>query len=217
MVRSRDRLGEALFAARTIRASLGDEIRDARLDAGLSQRVAAAAVGISHSQFGRIERGELRELTVEQLSRACGAVGLKLVARAYPVGEPVRDAAQIALLSRFRRLLPPGVGLETEVPLPIPGDLRAWDGLATFPDGAVAVDAESRLRDAQALDRRMGLKQRDGAVDRVILLVNDTAWNRRVMRAARDALRGRFPADGRELLRAIRAGHAPGRSGILVL
>lgn len=212
-----ERLARGLETARVARAEIGREVREARLNAGLSQLIAARAVRMSHAQLGRIERGEIRGLTVDQAARACAAVGLKLVVRAYPDAEPIRDAAHVALLGRFRSLLPAGVGWQTEVPLPNPRDLRAWDAQVAFSNGLAAVEAETRLRDVQALERRMGLKQRDGDVDLVILLVNDTAPNRRALRSARASLRTSFPLDGRAILEAIRAGHAPPGSGILVL
>ncbi len=172
---------------------------------------------MSHSQFGRIERAALPNLTIEQLSRACAAVGLKLVVRVYPDGDPARDAAQLGLIERFRRRVPAHIPFRTEVPLPIPGDRRAWDGLLSFPGTPVAVEAESRLRDIQAIERRLALKARDGRIDRLVLLVNDTAANRRVLRLHRDGLRERFPLTGREVLAAITAGEAPSRNGLLLL
>ena len=125
---------------------------------------------MSHAQFGRIERGELPELSVEQLSRACAAVGLQLVVRAYPDGDPARDAGQLALLKRLEARLPDGTRWRTEVPLPIPGDRRAWDGVATLNRELIAVEAETRIRDLQALERRLGLKLRDGARERLLLV-----------------------------------------------
>ena len=196
---------------------MGQEVRGARLAAGLSQLVAGGAAGMSHAQLGRIERGELRELTVDQLSRACAAVGLRLVVRAYPDGDPVRDAAQLALLERFRACLPPGTRWRTEVPLPIAGDRRAWDGVATLRDGVLGVEAESRLRDMQALERRLGLKLRDGGLDRLVLVVSDTRSNRRVLDLHRDVLRSLLPLDGRDILRALRSGHLPEASGLVLL
>ena len=207
----------ALFAARDIRARMAAEILEGRLSAGLSQREAAAAVGMSRSELGRIERGEIARPTIEQISRACTAVGLRLVARAYPAGDPVRDRTQLALLARLRATLAVGVDWRSEVPLPLPGDLRAWDAVMTFRDGVVAVEAESRLRDVQALERRISLKQRDGRIDRIVLLLNDTEANRRALVGARDALRQRFPLDGRDLLRALRSGRAPDGSGIVLM
>jgi hypothetical protein len=203
--------------ARQLRQLIAGEIRIARRNAGLSQRVAGGASGMSHAQFGRIERGELPELTILQASRAARAVGLRLAARLYPAGDAVRDAGQLALIGRFRAILPPSVLFRTEVPLPIAGDPRAWDGLGTFADGLLGVEAEARLGDVQAMDRRIGLKQRDGGIDRVVLLIADTQANRQALAAHREALRSRFPLDGRAVMRALRAGRRPDASGILVL
>ncbi|HEX7949162.1 MAG TPA: hypothetical protein VF494_02345, partial [Candidatus Limnocylindrales bacterium] len=78
-------------------------------------------------------------------------------------------------------------------------------------------EAESRLGDLQAMERRLALKCRDGGIDRVILLVNDTAANRRVVRLHLDALRVRFPLAGREVLAALHAGEAPASNGLIML
>ena len=196
---------------------MGQEVRGARLAAGLSQLAAGGAAAMSHAQLGRIERGELRELTADQLSRACAAVGLRLVVRAYPDGDPVRDAAQLALLERLRAYLPSDARWRTEVPLPIAGDRRAWDGVATLGDGALGLEAESRLRDIQALERRLGLKLRDGGLERMVLVVSDTRSNRRVLDLHRDALRPLLPLDGRDVLRALRSGRLPEASGLVLL
>jgi hypothetical protein len=98
----------------------------------------------------------------------------------------------------------------------INGDLRAWDAVVECPEGQVAVEAETRLHDLQALQRRIALKQRDSRLV-VILLVNDTATNRRVLRAHREDLRPMFPLDGREVLGALRAGRRPTASELVVL
>jgi transcriptional regulator with XRE-family HTH domain len=217
MATRRDRLSEADRNARGIRAAIGNEIRDARHLAGVSQLVAGRSVQMSHAQFGRIERGRLAHVTVSQLSRASAAVGLQLSVRVFPAGEPVRDRAQLALLERFRALLPKGIGWRTEVPMPIDRDLRAWDAVIDCPDGSVAAEAETRLIDLQALGRRISLKRRDSGIQVVILLVNDTLSNRRVLRAQREGLRSSFPLDGRQTLRAIRSGRRPTASGIVVL
>jgi len=64
---------------------------------------------------------------VVTLARCAGAVGLDLVARLYPGTQPIRDAAQVALLAGFRARLHRSLRWATEVPIPIPGDQRAWD------------------------------------------------------------------------------------------
>jgi len=99
----------------------------------------------------------------------------------------------------------------------IDGDLRAWDAVVTCREGPVAVEAETRLHDLLALQRRIGLKQRDSQIEAGILLVNDTATNRRILRAHREDLRAKFPLDGREVLAALRAGRQPAASGLLLL
>jgi hypothetical protein len=167
--------------------------------------------------FGRIERGSLRHVTVEQLALACAAVGLKLVGRAYPDADPLRDAGHARLLERFRKRLPPDAEWRTEVPMPIPGDRRAWDARCRIGGVHLAIEAEMRVDDLQALERRIALKRRDGGIDVVVLLVADTHGNRRRVGAHREALRVNFPLEPRAILVALRAGHAPGASGIVFL
>jgi len=217
MASRNDRANLGRWNARSIRFEIGAEIRASRTNGGLSLRTAGSAADMSHAQFGRIERGALNQLTVDQASRACAAVGLRLVVRAYPDGEPIADRAQLALLARFRARLPEGARWLTEVPIPIPGDRRAWDAVATVGGTRFAVEAETRLRDLQALERRIALKQRDGDIEIVVLVVNDTVTNRRALADQRETLRGRFPQDGRGILLALRAGRAPVASGIVVL
>jgi transcriptional regulator with XRE-family HTH domain len=157
-----------------MRRTIGGEIRNARLTAGMSLKDAGALVGMSHAQLGRIERDELPTVSLDQLARGCAAVGLRLVARAEVGAGPAVDSGQLAMLERVRRLLPTLPPLATEVPFPNHGDPRAWDAMVRLERRRVAFEAESRLRDAQALDRRCQTKMRDGAADVLILLVNDT-------------------------------------------
>lgn len=214
---ARTRAAEATWASRMLRTEVGRTIRESRLAGGVSLRTAGASVGVSHAQFGRIERAELPNVSVEQLCLACAAVGLRFAGRAFPNGDPVRDRAQLALIARFRARLPPDLRVRAEVPLPIERDLRAWDlTLALEPDPA-AVEAESRLRDVQGLQRRLELKQRDGRIRCVILLVNDTPTNRRVLDLHRVDLAATFPLGSRDVLAAIRRGRTPHANGVVVL
>jgi len=79
------------------------------------------------------------------------------------------------------------------------------------------VDAETRLRDVQALLRRLELKWRDSEVPRLVLLVAGTHHNRRVVREHRAALLSTLPLDTAQVLRALRAGEAPPQNGIVLL
>ena len=84
------------------------------------------------------------------------------------------------------------------------------------PSFGVLVEAETRLYDVQALERRIGAKQRDLGLDRVILLLADTATNRRAVAVIPELAR-RFPIAARTCLRALAAGDDPGGDGIVFL
>ncbi len=202
-----------------ISVDVGREIRLARRAAGLSQRAAAARAGVSRSQFGRLERGQQRHPTLELACRCTRAVGLALGCKAFPDGSPVRDAASMALLGRLEALLGRPLSMRREVGLPIAGDRRAWDARISG-DGSrrASTEAESHLYDMQAVARRVDLKARDDPdAGVVILLVNKTAHNRRVLAEHREALRGQFPLDGAAIVRALRRGQIPAAGGILLL
>ena len=82
MVGPRSHRGAAL--ARELVAEVAREIRLARSASGLSQRSVATAAAMSQSQFGRLERGQVRHPTLDQLCRAAAALGLKLSVKAFP-------------------------------------------------------------------------------------------------------------------------------------
>jgi hypothetical protein len=67
-----------------------------------------------------------------------------------------------------------------------------------------------------ALDRKIALKLRDRGVDLVIPLVADTPRNRRAFAAAHAGFAD-LPLRTRAILRALRAGNEPRRSGVVLL
>jgi transcriptional regulator with XRE-family HTH domain len=192
--------------ARRALAATGEELHEARLRAGLTQQTVAAAVGISHAEVSRIERGLARRVPYETLAVIAAVLGLDIPLRTFPAGEPIRDAAQLGLLGRFRVRLPASVRWRTEVPLRIAGDLRAWDAVIEGRGWRVPVEAETRIRDVQALLRRIALKQRDDGSEVVILLVADTRHNRHVLRLAGPDLVAAFPTPGRAALASLSNG-----------
>ena len=195
---------------------LADELRTARLSAGLSLRSVAQAAGISPSQLSRLERAAAAQVSVRMLSVLFAVLGMRLSVRPYPEGTPLRDAAHARLLARFRAALPSSVRLRTEVPLRRDGDLRAWDAEVEASNGMCKLEAETVLHDLQATERRIALKMADDGVDRVILLVADTRHNRLVLREFRASIAVRFPLDTRAVLDALRAGRVPSQSGVVL-
>jgi transcriptional regulator with XRE-family HTH domain len=211
------RLDRAKRAARRALIAIGEDLREARIAAGLTQRQVGAAVGLSHSAISRIELGKSPNVGYETLVLVAAAVGLDLPLRSFPSGDPIRDAAQSGLLAGFRALLPAFVRWRAEVPLDIPGDRRAWDGLLIGDGWELAVEAETRLRDVQALMRKLNLKARDGHRDRILLVIADTRHNRRVVRLAADDLASLFPVRGRRALADLVAGRPPAASALLLV
>lgn len=196
--------------------AVASDARRARIGSGLSLRAVGDATGIDHARIWRFERGALGELTVPDVVAIGAVVGLDVRLRAFPAGDPIRDAGQRRLLERLRARCHPGLRWSTEVPLPIQGDLRAWDAMIRAATWRCPVEAETVLDDLQATERRLTLKQRDGGQDHVILLVADTRRNRRALAAAPGAFAS-LPLRTREILRGFARGDNPGAGGIVIL
>jgi transcriptional regulator with XRE-family HTH domain len=206
--------------ARDALRRLGREHFEARIASGLSLRACAAATGTSYSVLRRFERGELEVLNVGDLGAWCGVVGLDLGLRGYPGGDSLRDTPSQRLLERLRSQLHPGLSWRTEVPLPIEGDLRAWD--AEIRGRAprrwrCRVEAETRIADGQALERKLALKLRDDPDGHLVLLIADTRANRAAIPVLRRGLKELFPGTARELLHALREGREPPRNAIVLM
>ena len=204
--------------ARRVAAAIATELRDHRIGAGISQATAARAAGLSPSQWGRLERNELDAPDLAQVCRAARALGLRGYVKLYPAGEPVRDSAQLNLLTRFEAALGPPLRMRREVPIPIQGDLRAWDAVVDGDGQPFFVEGESHVGDIQEVDRRITLKQRDDPrATTVVLVLTRSDHHRRLLETHREALRELLPLDGVAVLRAIRSGKRPSASGLVML
>ena len=204
---------------RRLLVDLCREAEAARLAAGLSYAAVGRSSRLSGWQVGRILRGESTSVSLVRLAEILAIVGLDLVARVYPADRRVRDAAHLALLARLRRELSPEVRWRVEVPVVArtdgPPDRRAWDATISGASWTVAVEAETRVSDVQSLERRLTLKQRDGRLTVVLLVLNDTEHHRRIVRDG--LLVAAFPGTARAALRALRRGRPPEASSILLL
>jgi transcriptional regulator with XRE-family HTH domain len=164
---------------------IGEEIRAARIMAGLTLTEASRVAGISRSEASRIERGESPWLAFSTLARCAAVVGLDLWIRAFPGAEPVRDSGHLALADAFRRLVGAPLTVGTEVRIGDRRDLRAWDQTLTDGTGRrCGVELETRFVDAQAQHRRISQKLADSGFDLVLVVVADTRANRAAVRAA---------------------------------
>ena len=189
-----------------------------RIDRGLSLRQVSRAVGRSPAALSRLERGRVPGVELVALARVMSVVGLELSARAYPGGQPIRDAAHARLLARLKATLHRNLRWATEVPFPSAGDLRAWDAMVAYgSEWRYGVEAETGPTDAQALLRRLNLKERDGGVDGVILLLPRTRHTRMFLAGAVDLLSPSFPVEGGRALELLAAGVDPGGSALVVI
>ena len=202
--------------ARSLLRRTGEELRSARVGGGLSTRKVGAMVGVSHTEVRRVESGDAPHVSVGVLARLASVVGGELSLRVHPVASAIRDAAHVALLSRFRARLHPSLGWRTEVPMPLPGDLRSADGVIDGESFDAIVEAETRLDDVQAVERRVRGKQRDLGCRRAILLVAETRHNRSVLRAVPE-LAERFPVGTRACMRALADAQDPGGDCLVIL
>lgn len=198
---------------------VGNDLRQARVGNGLALARVGLAGALSASQVSRIERGLAPTATVVQLARLGAVVGLDVRVNTYPGPDPIRDAAQVRLIDRFRARLAPSLTLRAEVPLPMPGDLRAWDGwISGFVDGdGMPLEADTRVADHQARLRRINSKMRDAGVEQLIWLVADTRANRAAMDAAGAILRDQFPVGTRAAFNALAVGRRPVGSALILL
>lgn len=201
------------------------EIEAARLEHGLSATEIGRAIRLSPSQVSRTLHSRPADVGLIRLSQLAASVGLELSSRAYPAGPPIRDRAQLALLGRLRARLGSLCSVFYERPvveIPAPGapgapDLRAWDLAIEGPGWLACVEAETRLADVQSVQRRIALKQRDGVVPVVILLVSDTRHNRSVVAASELGLRQQFPVSARSALHRLAASKSPDRNALILL
>jgi len=204
------------LALRDLR-DLGSEFRERRLQLALSQAHVAAACRVSRPRYTRIEAGKVLTLSLLEIHRIAGVVGLDAVIRVYPGGIPIRDRGQALRLRTLLAFAAAPLTYRTEVPVrgDRPGSgLRAWDAVLFGRDERTGIELEMRLRDIQAAERRVALKRRDDPTDHFLLVLAHTASNRRVLHevaAFADLNRLRR----RDVLASLRRGQHPGTGLVL--
>lgn len=197
-----------------------NEIRDARLAAGLTHDEIANAIGVARSNVTRLEAGRREDLGVVELSEIASVLGYEVSVGLHPIGDPVRDKGQLACGRRFDEVLSDRWRGTDETLLPGAGEQRAWDKLLRLVDAIprylVGVDIESRVWDIQAIVRRTRARERDGQVDAILLVLADTAHNRRIAAELRQALGPEYAASPRSLWLGLRKGERLVGSGVVL-
>lgn len=205
-----------MLTRRTIR-----ELREARLISGLSQSAVARELGLDPSTMWRLEADLLPDISVVRLSEIASVLGYEVSVGLHPIGDPVRDKGQLACGRRFDALLSDRWRGTDETLLPGAGEQRAWDKLLRLVDATphylVGVDIESRVWDVQAIVRRTRVRERDGQVDDILIVLADTAHNRRVADELRRALGSEYTERPRRIIAALRRGERLPGSGVVLV
>lgn len=212
------RLEPGRSRGRVVVRQLVTELVQARQSASVSQRALASLLGCSQSEISRLEHVvKVDNVSFVQVSEVAALLGLELGAGLHAAGEAIRDKGHQALIRRFRALLSPAYRVLAEVPLPTPGDRRSWDLLLRLPAQLIGVEAETRIRDMQRLVRHVHMRERDGGVDAIILLLAATRTNRHLVDELQIALAPSYATSPKHLLRALRSGQPISGSGIVLL
>jgi transcriptional regulator with XRE-family HTH domain len=197
------------------------ELRDARVGAGLSREQMAQALDWSASALLRVEADRLEDVGVIRLCEMASVLGCELSIGLHPIGDPIRDKGQQAVGARLDAILAPLWRVTNETLLPGGSELRSWDKLLRLKDVTprhlVGVDIETRIRDIQELVRRTRLRERDGETDAILIVLSDSAVNRRLVDQLRDALGPGYATSPRLILRALRAGERLPGSGVILV
>lgn len=209
--------------ARPLRATqqcrrIGEELRLARLEAGLTRQHVVRLSGLSWSTIARVELGD-SGATIATLCRIGQAVGLDVVLRGYPGPRPtLRDRGQLALADQLVNVA--HATWQPVVELAVGEHGEAID-LAFFgPIEIVAVEIERLIADFQAQYRRADAKrQRLSSLHRrpvrLVLAVEDRRPNRAALVEHRGVTNVALPAGSRAVMEAFRSGKPLGRDGLL--
>lgn len=197
------------------------DVRIARESANLSLRQLAHELDSSPAALVRLMAGRRADLGIVELSEVASVLGYEISLGLHPVGDALRDKGQLAIGRRFQAILPANWRVTDETLLPGAGELRAWDKLLRLvgasPPYLVGVDIESRVHDVQALVRRTRLRERDGQVDAILVVLGDTATNRRVVDELRAGLGSDYARSPRSVLRSLRSGERLVGSGVVLI
>jgi transcriptional regulator with XRE-family HTH domain len=208
-VRERDR------RARELRVRIGQQIAEARIDAGLTLAELARCAGIDPSFIGKIERGIASPSldTLVALSACLGAdVGVRLF---RVIGPRLRDRFQAPMVEALIACV--GAPWRARVEVPVPAARGVVDVVLErdLDRLAVVCECHSELRRLELVLRRLhdkteavrGLRQPADAASSV-LLVRSTVATRSIARAYEATFRAAFPARPADALAALRGDSA---------
>ncbi len=204
---------------RRLRATLGAQILELRVEAGVSQRALAAAVGTAQSHLSQIEHGR-SHATLELLVQVGAWLGADLSCRYFPVATPrLRDHIQAVMVEALLRRLDSRWHPVPE--LPVPAARGVIDVALRTPHGpSIVVEVHSQIRSIDVVLRRLhektlALAQIPGYGPEAsgLLILRSTARNRELVRLHEATFAAAFPGSCRSALAALAGPELAGPRG----
>lgn len=195
----------------------GEEVREIRLRAGVSQAALARAIGVSRSVTCRMEQGD-PDVSARIRARAVSALGADFRIAVYPNDAPlIHDAAHARIVEVVLSQCDPSWHPTVEAPVPGPGrrstDIRLDRGV-----DVVLMEVETHIRALEAIIREGAEKrtavaatveatsaEASAAVRRihVVLVLPPTRHHRALVRAHPGIVAAAFPASQAALSAAL--------------
>jgi transcriptional regulator with XRE-family HTH domain len=205
--------------ARQLARWFGQELRIARVTAGLTQDRLAAIARVSQQEVSRVEAGADGP-SLEIRCRLAAAAGHQVRLGIVPVASvPLRDTGQLAVAEAILRVVHPAwtATLEAQV---APGDRRAADILLAHATERVQVEIERTIVDFQAQLRSAQLKRNalaagDPRPVRLVIAVPDTRATRRMLTALDAVMAATLAVPSRRIWHGLRTGTPLGGDGLL--
>jgi transcriptional regulator with XRE-family HTH domain len=201
---------------RRVREHVGAQIHELREEAGISQRILAAAAGIDQAHLSRIERGLARP-AIDVLVAIAVGLGADLGVRLFPgAGPRIRDRFQAPIVEALIRTLHTRWFAKPELAVPkARGFVDVAIGLRHGTTG-IACEVHSELRAIDTIQRR--ISEKAGALEDLaivgssvstLLVIRSTAATRSAVRTYEATLSSSFPASIESVLTALRGSSAP--------
>jgi transcriptional regulator with XRE-family HTH domain len=171
--------------ARFLRTRYGEELRLARVGAGLTQSGLGRSAGVSQAFVSAVELGA-RTATLDIACRLAAGAGCELSLRLFPGrGVSLRDSGQLAMAEALVAVADPSWHAQLEVPVSST-DRRAADLVLEGPLEVLHIEIERRLVDFQAQLRSATLKRdalaaRTTRPVRLILVIPDRRSSRQLV------------------------------------
>jgi transcriptional regulator with XRE-family HTH domain len=183
---------------RNTTSRFGDEVRQLRLRAGVSQAAVARAVGVHRSVVCRIEAGNTG-VGLRTRARVAAVVGGDLRLVCYGGASPILvDAAHARLSQSVLDMCHSRWRITVEAPVPGPGRRSSDLRLSSGPD-IVLIEIETHVRSLEAIirecqEKRVAVATRVGAARvHIVLALPRTRHHQAIVRAHPTILATAFP------------------------